>query len=175
MAQRERVGNLAQLQQVVSAYEAVDAEFGIKDLRWMVHHVPFVSDDLLTRLKDARLRRRDGGVPLGHPGRPTAPVGAPFRTIVDHGIKVGIHGDGVHIAPLNPWPHIHYATTGINSFGQQINPGQQITRPGGAPPVHAREQPGSCAWRTRSARSRPASSPTSLVLEQGLPRRPTSS
>ena len=48
--------------------------------------------------------------------------------IVDHGIQVGIHGDGVHIAPLNPWQHIYYATTGMNSFGQAVNPGQQLTR-----------------------------------------------
>ena len=34
----------------------------------------------------------------------------------------------VHIAPLNPWQHIYYATTGLNSFGQQVNPGQQLTR-----------------------------------------------
>ena len=54
--------------------------------------------------------------------------GPPFRTIVDHGIQVGIHGDGVHIAPLNPWSHIAYAVTGLNSFGQQVNPGQQLTR-----------------------------------------------
>jgi predicted amidohydrolase YtcJ len=40
---------------------------------------------------------------------PDQVVGAPFRTIVDHGIQVGMHGDGVHIAPLNPWPHIYYA------------------------------------------------------------------
>ncbi len=55
-------------------------------------------------------------------------VGAPFRTIVDHGIQVGIHGDGVHIAPLNPWLHIYYATTGVNSFGAQVNAGQHLTR-----------------------------------------------
>jgi predicted amidohydrolase YtcJ len=34
----------------------------------------------------------------------------------------------VHIAPLSPWPHIYYATTGMNSLGQQVNPGQQLTR-----------------------------------------------
>jgi predicted amidohydrolase YtcJ len=59
---------------------------------------------------------------------PNVIVGAPFRTIVDHGIQVGIHGDGVHIAPLNPWLHIYYATTGINSFGARVNGDQQITR-----------------------------------------------
>jgi predicted amidohydrolase YtcJ len=55
-------------------------------------------------------------------------VGAPFRTIVDHGIQVGLHGDGVHIAPLNPWPHIYYATTGRNSFDVDVNTGQHLTR-----------------------------------------------
>ena len=59
---------------------------------------------------------------------PNVVVGAPFRTIVDHGIQVGIHGDGVHIAPLNPWQHIYFATTGVNSFGQKVNGDQQITR-----------------------------------------------
>jgi predicted amidohydrolase YtcJ len=59
---------------------------------------------------------------------PNQVVGPQFRTIVDHGIQAGIHGDGVHIAPLNPWSHIQYATTGVNSFGQQVNPGQQLTR-----------------------------------------------
>lgn len=32
------------------------------------------------------------------------------------------------IAPHNPWFALHYATTGLNVLGQQINPGQQITR-----------------------------------------------
>ena len=30
--------------------------------------------------------------------------------------------------PLNPWLHIYYVVTGINSFGDQVNPGQQLTR-----------------------------------------------
>jgi len=41
---------------------------------------------------------------------------------------VGIHGDGVHIAPLNPWLHIYYATTGVNSFGDKVNGDQQLSR-----------------------------------------------
>ena len=61
-------------------------------------------------------------------GRGLLVAGPPFRTIVEHGIRVGIHGDGVHIAPLNPWQHIYYATTGVNSFGAQVNLGQQLTR-----------------------------------------------
>ena len=59
---------------------------------------------------------------------PKMVVGAQFRTIVDHGVQVGIHGDGVHIAPLNPWQHIYFATTGVNSFGDKVNGDQQLTR-----------------------------------------------
>jgi len=43
-------------------------------------------------------------------------------------LAFGMHEDGVHIAPHNPWFALHYATTGLNVLGQQINPGQQITR-----------------------------------------------
>jgi predicted amidohydrolase YtcJ len=59
---------------------------------------------------------------------PKVIVGAPFRTIVEHGVQTGIHGDGVHIAPLNPWLHIHFATTGVNSFGAPVNGREQLTR-----------------------------------------------
>jgi predicted amidohydrolase YtcJ len=55
-------------------------------------------------------------------------AGAPFRTILDHGIKAGMHLDGVHIAPLNPWFGVYYASTGRNALGNVINVGQQITR-----------------------------------------------
>ena len=80
-----------------------------------------------------RLKAMNCGVEIGAfrwvtSSDPKVPAGPPFRTIVDHGIKTGIHGDGVHIAPLNPWSHIQYAVTGINSFGDQVNPGQHLTR-----------------------------------------------
>jgi hypothetical protein len=34
----------------------------------------------------------------------------------------------MQIAPMNPWIHMYYATTGINARRQLINPNQQITR-----------------------------------------------
>jgi predicted amidohydrolase YtcJ len=57
-----------------------------------------------------------------------SPVGPFFPRIVASGIPAGLHEDGVHIAPHNPWFALHYATTGLNYDGLQINPGQQITR-----------------------------------------------
>ena len=68
---------------------------------------------------------RSGGSRRTTPRWSSAPQ---FRTIVDHGIQAGIHGDGVHIAPLNPWQHIYFAATGVNSFGDKVNGDQQITR-----------------------------------------------
>ncbi len=122
------VQNLAQLTQVVEAYEKMEAEYGIADLRWVVHHVPEVTADLLSRLQALGCGVEMAAFRWVTSNDPNQVVGPPFRTIVDHGVQVGIHGDGVHIAPLNPWQHIYYATTGVNSFGQPVNPGQQLTR-----------------------------------------------
>ena len=122
------VQNLAGLRQVVEGYEAVNREYDITRLRWVVHHVPEVDKDLLDRLKALGCGVEMGAFRWVTSSDPKVVAGPPFRTIVDHGIQVGIHGDGVHIAPLNPWLHIYYATTGINSLGDQVNPGQQLTR-----------------------------------------------
>lgn len=122
------VQDLAGLTQVVEAYEAVNREFDITRLRWMVHHVPVVTADLLTRLQALGCGVQMAAYRWVTSTDPKVMVGAPFRTIVDHGIQAGIHGDGVHIAPLNPWLHIYFATTGINSFGDPVNGDQQLTR-----------------------------------------------
>ena len=122
------VQNLAGLTRVVEAYEAVNREFGIMDMRWMVHHVPEVTGDLLGRLQDMGCGVQMAAYRWVTSSDPNVVVGAPFRTILEHGIKAGIHGDGVHIAPLNPWRHIYYAHTGLDSFGNQVNGGQQLSR-----------------------------------------------
>jgi len=122
------VQNLAGLRQVVEGYEAVNREFDITKLRWVVHHVPEVNGDLLDRLKALGCGVEMGAFRWVTSSDPRVVAGPPFRTIFDNGVQTGIHGDGVHIAPLNPWLHIYYATTGINSFGDQVNPGQQLTR-----------------------------------------------
>jgi predicted amidohydrolase YtcJ len=122
------VQNLAGLAQVVEAYEAVNREYDITKLRWVVHHVPEVNADLLNRLKVLGCGVEMGAFRWVTSSDPKVVTGPAFRTIYDHGIQVGIHGDGVHIAPLTPWLHIYYATTGVNSFGDQVNPGQHLSR-----------------------------------------------
>jgi predicted amidohydrolase YtcJ len=124
------VGNMAGLTQVVDAYEAVNKEFDITGLRWVVHIVPEVRADLLTRLKALGCGVQMGAfrwVTSSPSDPPNTLIGPPFRTIIEHGIQTGMMGDGVHIAPLNPWQHIYYATTGLNSFGARVND-QQLTR-----------------------------------------------
>jgi predicted amidohydrolase YtcJ len=122
------VQDLKGLQQVVEAYEAVNKEFDITRLRWVVHHVPAVTPELLTRLRALGCGVQMAAFRWVTSTDPKVIVGAPFRTIVDHGIQAGMHGDGVHIAPLNPWLHIYFATTGLNSSGAKVNGDQQITR-----------------------------------------------
>jgi hypothetical protein len=109
----------------IQGYEAVNAQVPITDLRWVVAHVPFITADYV-----ARLKALGGGVNLtSYEYFGTSdPAGPPYRMLVDSGIPVGLSSDGMQIAPLNPWIHAYYATTGINALGKQINPGQQLTR-----------------------------------------------
>ena len=53
---------------------------------------------------------------------------SPFRMIVDSGIHAGMSSDGMQIAPMNPFIHAYYATTGRNALGVLTNDGQQISR-----------------------------------------------
>jgi predicted amidohydrolase YtcJ len=110
----------------IAAFEAANAAFGITDLRWVIAHVPFITAEALDRLHAI-----GGGVSLTGwrylAGSPTS-NGPPFRMIVDHAIPSGMSSDGMQIAPMNPWIHAYYATTGVNARGVLINGGQQITR-----------------------------------------------
>ena len=113
-------------QQEIQDYEAAHAESPITDLRWVVAHVPFITEDWVNRLKAL-----GGGLSLTSwrylAGTPEQ-NGPPFRMIVDNGIHAGMSSDGMQIAPMNPWLHMYYATTGLNARQVLINGGQQITR-----------------------------------------------
>jgi predicted amidohydrolase YtcJ len=120
----------ANIEQVVATYEAMDAEFGIRDLRWGLQHADFATPDQLSRLKALHCGVSMSGFRWlnGVPRSDGLPVGPLFPRIIASGIPAGLHEDGVHIAPHNPWFALHYASTGLNVLGQQINPGQQISR-----------------------------------------------
>lgn len=119
----------AGIQQVVETYEAMDAEFGIGDLRWGLQHGDLATEEQLQRLRNLNVGLSMSGFRWqGGPSPSGAPVGPLFPQILESGINAGMHEDGVHIAPHNPWFALHYATTGLNWFGEQINPDQQISR-----------------------------------------------
>lgn len=113
-------------QPIIEGWEEVNAQVPIIDLRWVLAHVPFITEEYVNRLKAL-----GGGVNLTGwrylAGTP-ASNGPPFRMIVDNGIPAGMSSDGMQIAPMNPWLHMYYATTGVNAAGELINDGQQITR-----------------------------------------------
>jgi len=120
----------AAIEQVVSTYEAMDREFGIMNLRWGLQHAAFATPDHLARLKALNCGVSMSGFTWlnGVPRADGLPLGPLYPQIIASGIPAGLHEDGVHIAPHNPWFAMHYATTGLNVLGQQINPGQQISR-----------------------------------------------
>ena len=109
----------------IAGYEAVNVQVPITDLRWVVAHATFITPDYA-----ARLKALGGGVNLTpYPYfDTTSPGGPPYRMLLDSGIPVGLSSDGMQIAPMNPWIHAYYATTGLNALGTQVNPGQQLTR-----------------------------------------------
>ncbi|HET9346565.1 MAG TPA: amidohydrolase family protein, partial [Candidatus Limnocylindrales bacterium] len=113
-------------QQEIQAFEAANALFPIGDLRWVVAHVPFITEDYVDRFKAL-----GGGLSLTgwrYLAGSDTNDGPPFRMIVDNGIPAGMSSDGMQIAPMNPWLHMYYATTGVNARGDLINDGQQIGR-----------------------------------------------
>jgi hypothetical protein len=120
--------NTANIEQVVSTYEAMDREFGIKELRWGLQHADLATEDQLARLKALNCGVSTSGFRWlnGTPRSDGQPIGPYFPRLVASGVKLGLHEDGVHIAPHNPWFAMHYASTGLNVLGQQVNPGQQI-------------------------------------------------
>jgi predicted amidohydrolase YtcJ len=100
---------------------------GIRKLRWVVAHVPFIDAEYLQKLKAL-----GGGVSvLGGwrwlTGSPTG-NGPPFRTILNSGIKAGMSSDGMQISTMSPWINLYYVVTGKNARGVLINAGQQLTR-----------------------------------------------
>ena len=124
-------GSVANIEQVVSTYEAMDKEFGnLAELRWGLQHGELATPDQLKRLKNLNCGLSASGFRWTSNAltEPASPVGPLLPQMIESGIRLGLHMDGVHIAPHNPWFALHYATTGLNLNNVQINRGQQISR-----------------------------------------------
>jgi predicted amidohydrolase YtcJ len=118
----------------ITAFETVNQEFPgvVADKRWVIGHVPGITQEWINRFAaiGGSLSLTGWQFLAGNPQtNPLAPyAGPPFRMIVDSNIHAGMSSDGMQIAPMNPWIHMYFATTGINARGVLINPAQQITR-----------------------------------------------
>ena len=109
---------------IVQGWEQVDAEFPIGELRWVIAHVPFITEEYVLRLKAL-----GGGLKVGWgPVRSGIGVGPAYRTILGTGIPVGYHSDGGDITVINPWLNFYTMVTGRNLRGDLINEGQTVTR-----------------------------------------------
>ena len=117
----------------IQSFEAVNAQVPITDLRWVVAHVPHITEDHANRLKAV-----GGGVNLTpyQYFNTASPGGPPYRMLLDNGIPVGLSSDGPQIAPMNPWIHAYYATTGLNALGKPDQPRAADHQGGGAGPLH---------------------------------------
>ena len=131
--------NPADFEFEIQGFEAANAAYPgvVRDMRWVVAHVPGITQEWIDRLQAIGGNLSLTGWQYLNGSLPASTVapyaGPPFRMIVDssyrpNGIHAGMSSDGMQIAPMNPWLHMYYATTGINTRGVQINPGQQITR-----------------------------------------------
>jgi predicted amidohydrolase YtcJ len=123
----------------IMAFEAVEKDHPgvVRDRRWVIAHVPGITQEWIDRFQaiGGNLSLTGWQYLAGNPTASTvAPyAGPPFRMIVDSGnrsdgIHVGMSSDGMQIAPMNPWLHMYYATTGLNARNVLINPAQQINR-----------------------------------------------
>jgi predicted amidohydrolase YtcJ len=135
--------NPADFEQEIAGFEAANAAYPgvVRDMRWVVAHVPGITQEWIDRLQAiggnlslTGWQYLAGSDPtIRMPTTPAPYAGPPFRMIVDSGnrpdgIHAGMSSDGMQIAPMNPWLHMYYATTGINTLGALINKNQQISR-----------------------------------------------
>ncbi len=111
------------------AHAAVVNPDGITKLRWVVAHVPFITDQYieLSKRLGVGLSVLGGWRWLsGTPG--SVEAGPPFRTILKLGARAGMSSDGMQISVMDPWAGMYYAVTGKNAAGQVINGSQTISR-----------------------------------------------
>src|SRR6267154_529749 len=131
--------NPADFELEIMGFEAANADSPgvVRERRWVIAHVPGITQEWIDRLQaiGGNLSLTGWQYLAGNPTASTvAPyAGPPFRMIVDSGrrpggIHAGMSSDGMQIAPMNPWLHMYFATTGINARGVLINPNQLITR-----------------------------------------------
>jgi predicted amidohydrolase YtcJ len=105
--------------------------FDIGPLRWNVNllgsGVGWVTKDMLDRLHALGCSIQLSANNWVN-SNDTRVVGHAYKTIAQHPIPKSLFSNATHISPLNPWLHLYYVVTGVNSYGQEVNPGEQLSR-----------------------------------------------
>jgi predicted amidohydrolase YtcJ len=115
---------------IIDEWERIDASLpapGIRRSRWVVAHVPFITQEYA-----AKLKALGGGASVLGGWRYISGTaqqnGPPFKLLQDSGIPLGMSSDGMQISPMNPWIGLYYVVTGKNARGELINAGQTLPR-----------------------------------------------
>lgn len=116
--------NLAGVTNLIKDRETVNAEIPLKDLRWIISHVPEFPLDLANRMNAMGMGVLVGWGPL----RVGTNLGPPYRMLMNHAIHKGYHSDGGDVTLINPWVNFYTITTGKNLAGKPILGDQTLTR-----------------------------------------------
>jgi predicted amidohydrolase YtcJ len=115
-AQTHAVGNET-IDLIVRAYERVNKEKPIKDLRWLIMHLFHPSDAALKKMAELGIMAtmQDHPVLLGHNqrrwwGDEHAAYAIPIRKTIDAGVLVGGGSDGP-VVPVDPYLSMWWMTT----------------------------------------------------------------
>jgi predicted amidohydrolase YtcJ len=102
---------------IVRAYERVNRERAIRDLRWVIMHIFHPSDAAIARMAEFGIMAtaQDHPVLLGHNqrrwwGDERAAYAIPIRKLIDAGILVGGGSDGP-VVPVDPFLSMWWMTT----------------------------------------------------------------
>ncbi len=120
--------NLNGVTQLIKDRETVNAEIPLKDLRWIISHIPDFPVDLANRMDAMGMGVLVGWGPLRAPTPANSSLGPPYRMLMGHKIKKGYHSDGGDITLINPWLNFSTMYTGKNLAGQAILGDQALTR-----------------------------------------------
>ena len=116
--------NLAMVTNEIKDRETVNAEIPIRNLRWIISHIPEFPVDLANRMNAMGMGVLVGWGPL----RNGTNVGPPYRMLMTHPIRKGYHSDGGDITVINPWLNFYTIVSGKNLIGQPILGDQTLTR-----------------------------------------------
>lgn len=119
--------NLAGFNELVLNREIVNGEIPLKDLRWIISHVPQTTPDLVNRFKAIGGGLLVGWGPTRTRGATAPAVGPAYRSLLESGIPLGYHSDGGDITVINPWLNFYTMLTGKNLRGDAVND-QTVTR-----------------------------------------------